>query len=334
MDQLTAYKILELNPGASPDDIKAAYAELSKKYHPEEHPEQFQQIHDAYRTLSRGTRRPVKPSPEVHEETLFSEPVEEKKEPLHFQYIETEDVKPEQEETPSYDFEQALGNAEQKERDCIHELTLKAAAEMQLLLTPSYCDKLKLFKTFFQKPEYQDALKEPEFLQQLSDMLADTALKKTIYRYMIDYYRLRGLNVNDLIPEAQALYHVLNEKCGMRESKPVYYVGILAGVWAGARTALKNLGHLNETIGILCLCVGVVVLSILLYKKLYENHSSIFAQAVIAVILLVSQFLVVGTELYNTTAASLLFLAAGIWLIVLGILAIIKRWKRFFSKKR
>lgn len=334
MDQLTAYKILGLNPGAPLDDIKAAYAELSKKYHPEEYPEQFQQIHDAYRTLSRGARRSAGPSPEVHEETLFSEPVEEKTEPLHFQHIEAEEVKSKQEETPSYDFEQALGNAEQKERDRIHELTLKAAAEMQLLLTPAYCDKLKLFKAFFQKPEYQDALKKPEFIQRLSDMLADTKLKKAIYRYMIDYYRLRGLNFNDLIPEAQALYHVLNEKCGMRESKPIYYVGIPAGLWAGSRVALKNLGRLNETIGILCLCAGVIVLSVLLYKKLYENHSSIFAQAVIAVILFISQFLVVGTELYDTTAASLLFLAAGIWLIVLGILAIVKRLKRFFNKKR
>lgn len=56
MDELKAYKILGLVPGASKEEIKEAYARLSKEFHPEEYPEEFQQIHEAYRLLSRGSR--------------------------------------------------------------------------------------------------------------------------------------------------------------------------------------------------------------------------------------------------------------------------------------
>lgn len=42
MDELRAYKVLGLEPGASREEIKEAYARLSKEFHPEECPEEFQ----------------------------------------------------------------------------------------------------------------------------------------------------------------------------------------------------------------------------------------------------------------------------------------------------
>lgn len=53
MTKNKAYEILGIEADASVVEIKAAYAELSKKYHPEENPEEFQQIHEAYVTLTR-----------------------------------------------------------------------------------------------------------------------------------------------------------------------------------------------------------------------------------------------------------------------------------------
>ena len=46
MDQLTAYKTLQLAPGSSLEEIRQAYAELSRRFHPEEYPEEFRQIHE------------------------------------------------------------------------------------------------------------------------------------------------------------------------------------------------------------------------------------------------------------------------------------------------
>lgn len=51
-----AYEVLGLVSDASKEEIQKAYAELSKKYHPEENPEEFQRIHEAYRMLIRGKR--------------------------------------------------------------------------------------------------------------------------------------------------------------------------------------------------------------------------------------------------------------------------------------
>lgn len=56
MDQLTAYQILRLKPGSSVQEIREAYAKLSKEFHPEEQPEEFQRLHEAYTFLTRGAR--------------------------------------------------------------------------------------------------------------------------------------------------------------------------------------------------------------------------------------------------------------------------------------
>ena len=40
---------LEVEPTKDIDVIKAAYAEVSKKYHPSEHPEEFKRLRDCYK---------------------------------------------------------------------------------------------------------------------------------------------------------------------------------------------------------------------------------------------------------------------------------------------
>ena len=64
MPQITYYSLLELHPSASVIDIRRAYRELSKLYHPDttELPaniatNQFQQINEAYATLSNPEQR-------------------------------------------------------------------------------------------------------------------------------------------------------------------------------------------------------------------------------------------------------------------------------------
>ena len=43
------WKILDIDPTRDLKAIKKAYARLSVKYHPEEHPEEFRQLNDAYK---------------------------------------------------------------------------------------------------------------------------------------------------------------------------------------------------------------------------------------------------------------------------------------------
>lgn len=50
------WKILGIAPTSDIKEIKKAYAVLAKKYNPEEHPEEFQRIHDAYKAATRYAR--------------------------------------------------------------------------------------------------------------------------------------------------------------------------------------------------------------------------------------------------------------------------------------
>lgn len=42
------FQILEIEPTNDKKEIKKAYAKLVKRYHPEEYPEEWKKIHDAY----------------------------------------------------------------------------------------------------------------------------------------------------------------------------------------------------------------------------------------------------------------------------------------------
>ena len=46
MDIAQAYSVVRIEPGCTEEEIKKAYAAVSKQYHQEEYPEEFQQTHD------------------------------------------------------------------------------------------------------------------------------------------------------------------------------------------------------------------------------------------------------------------------------------------------
>jgi hypothetical protein len=45
------WAILEIDPTASPEEIRRAYLEIIKRYPPDRHPEQFEQVRDAYEAV-------------------------------------------------------------------------------------------------------------------------------------------------------------------------------------------------------------------------------------------------------------------------------------------
>lgn len=411
MDQLTAYRILGIAEGSSAKEIKEAYAALSKEYHPEEHPEEFQQIHEAYSTLirmSRGRNRSVErrqPSAETeftedagNQENLFDgyeqsrrgeerlkqqeterawrtfeesyqedsylqdDSAEERErqteereaehrwkkmdERVRYETEHAPDPQEEREEVPEpeWDFDSALHRAERQEQADAHELTLRALSEVKILLTPEYMHKLKRFKAFFTKPEYQEILKKPEFIAEFAVLLQNTHLKKRIYDYFIDYYRLRGMTYSQLIPEAKALYDILEKKRGMqaKNKENAAYI-VPAAIIPAIRVGLRNVDFSKEVFLGLGSIVILVIAGIWLYRKLYENHSSIFSQAMIALLVMVLQIVMlfsgVGAVLFGSTETGdvigvLLFMLAGIWLIVLGIAAVILKMRNNIRKKK
>ena len=57
MTRIEALEILGLKATASLEEVKAAYSELSKNCHPEEEPEKFEELHEAFSYLYRSGRR-------------------------------------------------------------------------------------------------------------------------------------------------------------------------------------------------------------------------------------------------------------------------------------
>lgn len=56
MNQNRVWELLEIEPTDSKKDIRRAYSECLKKYHPEEEPEKFRMIKDAYEQIMEGLK--------------------------------------------------------------------------------------------------------------------------------------------------------------------------------------------------------------------------------------------------------------------------------------
>lgn len=403
MDQLTAYRILRLEPGCSLEEVKAAYAALSKEFHPEEQPEEFQRIHEAYRLLIKGSRRqrssdgnnydqdfhevlrrteerlwkeqsqqelnfdeilrqaeeelPQNEPEEVlqngenepeevlqNEEENGSEETPESRAEYKFDEVlrQTQRRSAEEESPEKYDFESVLRQDEQNERERLRKLCQKALVEMELILSPQYRNNIKIYREFFDKNEYQEILRNPEFLAGFCRMLEGSNLKKEIYSYIIDAYRLRGADPDSLKPEIADLYRVLERKGGMKKKKngwafviPVAFLAaIRSGMKAGVRAA--RITHNSGAFIVVCILVVILCFFIWLYRKLTEKHSSIFAQFIIALCLTLSQFIMLGVEAYapligvtgSDTVGFLLFALGCIWLIVLFIVAVARKIRK------
>ena len=339
MDKAQAYAVLRIEPGCTQEEIKEAYAALSRQYHPEEYPEEFQQIHDAYRMLRRREQRHHTIHPVTvtgTKETSSGVSAE--------QELEEQTENPEQSEAvPQYDFDEVIEEEQREEEQKQIYFIQKALIEMEMLLKPQYCNKVKLFQEYFRKAEYQEILKQPVYMGMFAELLENSRLKPVIYDHIIDYYRFRGLNPEDMYEGAAKLYRVLDEKRGMKKKKTgtlqtVILVGAVAGVRAGTRSVSSDSGA-GKLFGFLAVLVIVIALMFLLYRQLYKNHSGLFAQAITAVLLTVSQFIVLMGDFYaplmgtdaGTGLAVILFLLGGVWIIGVGIAAVVK--KLLFLKK-
>ena len=356
MDKLRAYEILGVQPESSTDDVREAYAVLSKQFHPEEHPEEFRQIHEAYTTLVRGNRRRRGTSAEETKEMepgghlqIQTDPAEntrtkeesgtEQKRRFQKALHNAETIEKEETITPAYDFEGALDKAERDEAQRLHQKAVQALNEIRILTQPKYKEKLKLFQSFFGKEEYADVLKKTEFIGGLAEILADSKLKKGIYDYIIDFYRLRGCEERRLVPEKAALYRVLEQKRGMNAKKKEYFAyAVPAGVVAGMRAGFRDPVRDSEIMAVIVICVTAAILLIWLYHILYKNHSTIFSQFVIAAVIAVSQFGAIMFDFYGTAFgtvengnvfAAFLMLAGLTWIAVLGIVFLILKIKNF-----
>lgn len=339
MDQLTAYKILGLEENSSQEAIREAYAALSKQYHPEEEPEKFQEIHEAYVTLTRRRQRGNirmtyrdEQMPMSEQERFCFEESESESKPEEYDFEKVE-MQRDFEKTPELAFDDALEKARQQSEEKMHELVLEATAELKVLTSPKYKNSLKAYQAFFKDKKYESIIRKADFLERLCDVLEETQLSKQIYNYIIEFYRLRGMKPSDLSNVGMRLYQVLDTKAGIKQKvHPGLYGGVAAGLIFAFR-ALRPIIRQYTVFATIVLCLFAVFLLVWIYKKLHERWSALFSQAMIAIGLAISQFVVLMFDAYGTafgsidagnTVAAVLFMVASVWLFAVVIIGSIK----------
>lgn len=190
MTRSKAYEVLGLETSASTEEIKTTYAELSKKYHPEECPKEFQEIHEAYVTLTRhGTNISLKRILFLHEtKKIFDEYMEQ----------DTEDEL-------EYDFEAAIQYGEDILKREYDIKTEKLCEELDELFVYPGCYGLKNFKSFFERKEYEEVYNCSKFIRKLTCKIRDIKLKPEIYSYIIEKYNLCTSLPDELTKEQKNL---------------------------------------------------------------------------------------------------------------------------------
>ena len=192
MDKLTAYQVLRLDSNASVEEVKEAYARLSKEYHPEENPEDFQQLHEAYVTLTRGGRRgnramivetsPIEKMarPEAKDryfdfgnikKSEVETNVEEQNSDLVFRNIKNVETEENVEEPQSeMSFDRSLKNAEEQQEEIEEQIQFdfdasiqqaQKSEEEQFLLNTQMC--IKELETLFALPNCNDVKRFKQF---------------------------------------------------------------------------------------------------------------------------------------------------------------------------
>ena len=345
MDELTAYQILKLEPGASTDEIKEAYSQLSKQFHPEEYPEEFQRIHDAYRTLTRRNRRSR--NTENIEPIPVKFPVEETVEaPVKNDDHENTIYKEcsyEEDEKEFYNFDETLNKANVAEAAEIHEEVLRALAEIKVLMTPEYCNNKKLFEKYFKKEEYERAFSSPEYVGALATLIEESKLKESIYTYIISFYHFKDKNRENLIPEGRALYDALNTKVNIKNHsssvKTLISIGIYAGLSAGLSTLFDDSGVSASVILFLLFLVACVWIYKICRDK---NHSHAFSQVMVILFLNLFQFIagildfwapILGSPDASIDFVVNILIISWVWLILLGLIVIIKKLRFLLTRK-
>ena len=419
MDELTAYQILHLQPDASGAEIKAAYAELSKQFHPEEHPEEFQRIHEAYSLLARGRRQERRRQPESAEPEFSRRRAPEDAEPElsrnrapedaepelsrrraledaepelstkeaweaaarpefeetpqkpAYDFSQTEPERPEygeekkelehseemkepeyseEIERPEYDFERVMRIGEQEEQNRLALLIRQALMEMELLLDPKYQRNEKYFQEFFQKPNYQEILRSTDFMLGLADLISGMKLHKKTYRELVNFYRLRGLNPDELESGERELYRAIQQNYEIRSSgKGSVICGVPMAVVILNALRIGLRGNISvETkiviwvLSVMIIAVGSKVAAVMrrgnahkrtASRNVGKKRFSVKVQLIIAAVLMVSQVITLFAELYapfigvenGDVLSVMLFFVGLIWMIVVLIVVAVRK---------
>ena len=187
-----AYRILGIEPGSDIKEVKKAYASLIKQYHPEENPEEWRKIHDAYTFLSKFLNAGTKSNGTETVSTFKTDLTgfggsefaglskEEDEEQILFDNLLDEAEK----ESGAFVF----GREEDAERDReyfseIMELVEKLP-DSNIVIYGKPVIKVEPFLALRDNEKYEQAMRYPEFIKRLSEILGKSCPDPDIRSYL------------------------------------------------------------------------------------------------------------------------------------------------------
>lgn len=222
------YQVLGISPTRDKKIIRKAYAGLIRKYHPEEHPEKWKEIHDAYTIAMQRADQEEVPAVSISKpKNEEQRPQREEQKPQHEEQTPQQQEQNPQEKNAEVrrKSENRKGEAKQPEEDLfgnLEKLTETAKKEQQeerqrqlktaIEQLNTLCEPKKLqflqWQEFFGKEEYQWAVRRGEFLYELANRLRGHVMGRRLYRFLLDQIQtIENYNrsVNE-IPKKQGAY--------------------------------------------------------------------------------------------------------------------------------
>lgn len=183
MDQLKAFQILEIEPCDDLKTIKRAYAKKVREVHPEDDPQGFLRIQEAYEFLKNNQTPSHNFQDNYHEEKTNDDDNSAStiEEPDYEKILEPQN---EVKESP-YDYEDIL--LQEAQRQYLEKKTLE---ELQKILEQKIVSKNKLFQ-FLNQPSLQEILFEESFIQALIAIVEPLQLHKNAKKVLIQVYQLK-----------------------------------------------------------------------------------------------------------------------------------------------
>lgn len=215
----SAYEILGIDRDADTKTIKKAYAKLVKQYHPEEHPEEWKRIHDAYEQamqIASGGRQKPSALPEHEEQPQ-----------LHPQTVKVSEETSESEahnlsEDQEKQLEDIFGDVEKVVQEQLDEKEKsdKKRIDRELRTVRELAEKRRLrftdeWRRFFSRRNLLPITSQREFLMGMGDCLTSKIIDDDVYIYLreqveriADYLKKNNAGLTDSDSDMDAVRYV------------------------------------------------------------------------------------------------------------------------------
>lgn len=201
---MNIWDLLGLQPTQDSREIRRAYAEKAKAVHPEEDPEGFQLLRAAYEQALSLAKKSGKAPPEPEAPPSPAERAE----------APSPAGKPEETETPAYDFDQLLESGLQKYNAAPLQHSAMVVLELCALCRGCFSQhKQALFAAYLKKDKFRQVRDVPMFLDLLSIKIQRSPVFPGWARRMIfEEYGLKALKAENRLEDYACLYHAVERR--------------------------------------------------------------------------------------------------------------------------